>query len=390
MKKNFLYLNALHILNDGFEAGFLILLPFIAKDLHINLAQVGVLSTVEKILIMILSIPAGYLALKFGGLRTIIVALLIYSIGFMLTSFAYSFLFLLFTFIVAGIGFGLFNSIGLALAAKWSDKKTIGRQMGNYSATGDLGKVIFPAALTFLIGFIGWRSATFSFSILGIFIFLISLKIFVALKDTVRLESKQISDVPIKKFFTNKLFVLANIINVFDNIGSSSLYIYLPFLLLERGLSPFMLGLVVACFFIGNIGGKTILGWFVDIFGNIKIVVFSEILMAIIIVILANLTYIPFIVLMSLLLGVFTKGTLPVIKTMVTDSVAHHNNFQKAFGLNVFFGGAGVAISALVLGLVADRFGIISSFYVAAGFSLLTIFPVFVFSYIKRKEDEIA
>jgi len=87
MKKNFWILNVLHIFNDGYEASFLLLLPFIAKDLHINLAQVGILTTTEKLFSILLSLPAVYITIKFGGFRTLILSLFIYCIGFLLTGF---------------------------------------------------------------------------------------------------------------------------------------------------------------------------------------------------------------------------------------------------------------------------------------------------------------
>lgn len=38
-------LNILHIFNDGFQASFILLLPFIVADLKIDLFQVGTLGT---------------------------------------------------------------------------------------------------------------------------------------------------------------------------------------------------------------------------------------------------------------------------------------------------------------------------------------------------------
>src|SRR6266480_8091118 len=98
MKKNFLLLNILHIFNDGYEASFLLLLPFIAKDLHINLAQVGILGTINNALSIIIAFPAGVLAAKYGGLKTLIVGLFVYSIGYLLTGFSPSFFLLFGTF----------------------------------------------------------------------------------------------------------------------------------------------------------------------------------------------------------------------------------------------------------------------------------------------------
>lgn len=81
----FLTLNTLHIFNDGYESSFLLLLPFIAKDIHINLTQVGFLGTIFNSLSIHLAIPAGYIAKKIGGMKTLIFALFIYALGYVTT-----------------------------------------------------------------------------------------------------------------------------------------------------------------------------------------------------------------------------------------------------------------------------------------------------------------
>src|SRR5436305_11023186 len=82
------YLNILHVLNDGFQASFLLLLPFIAKDLHTNLTQIGFLGTLVNSLSVVLALPAGYVATKVGGMRTLVIALFIYALGYFVTGFA--------------------------------------------------------------------------------------------------------------------------------------------------------------------------------------------------------------------------------------------------------------------------------------------------------------
>jgi MFS-type transporter involved in bile tolerance (Atg22 family) len=71
MSKDLKNLYILHILNDGFEASLLLLLPFIATDLHLDQIQVGVLGSTVKILYVFLALPAGYLAIKFGFTLTL-------------------------------------------------------------------------------------------------------------------------------------------------------------------------------------------------------------------------------------------------------------------------------------------------------------------------------
>lgn len=67
----FFHLSLLHIFNDGFQASFVLLLPFIAKDQSLNLTKVGLLGTILNVSGIILAIPAGNIAAKIGGFKTL-------------------------------------------------------------------------------------------------------------------------------------------------------------------------------------------------------------------------------------------------------------------------------------------------------------------------------
>src|SRR5690242_6926716 len=95
----FLSLNILHVLNDGYEASYLLLLPFIAKDMQLNLTQVGFLGTIVNAASIFLALPAGYIAAKIGGIKALLGALLMYSIGFLITGIAPNYFWLIITFI---------------------------------------------------------------------------------------------------------------------------------------------------------------------------------------------------------------------------------------------------------------------------------------------------
>lgn len=71
----------LHFLNDGFRTTFVTLLPFIAKDLSLNLSTVGFLGSTQALLASFLSLPAGFLAARFGGVHFLTYLLIIYSLG---------------------------------------------------------------------------------------------------------------------------------------------------------------------------------------------------------------------------------------------------------------------------------------------------------------------
>lgn len=381
---NLLFLNILHILNDGFESSFLLLLPFIAKDLHINLAQVGMLGTTNNIVELFVAFPSAIFAKKIGGLQTLIIALLIYTIGYATTGIAPSFLFLFITFLISGIGFGLFHSIAFALISKWSDPKKRGLHIGNFSAIGDVGRIAVSTLLTIIIAFLGWRKTVFVYAGISFLVFLGLIKFILKTKDNVETKKYIYKNISIMEIMRHKPFIFANLTNMLDTFASSSLFIFLPFLLLKRGINPTVLGGFTAIFFIGNFLGKTLIGRLSDRFGNTRMFIFSEILMAIMIVVIANVPSFIAISIASLALGIFTKGTIPVVKTMVSEASEHHGNFEKAFSLNSIVSTSAVTLAPITLGIISNKFGIISAFNVSAIFAILAIIPAALYKKNKK------
>lgn len=373
----FFLLNLLHIFNDGYQASLLLLLPFIAKDLHLNLTEVGFLGTVFNSLSIFLALPAGYLATKFGGMKSLVVALFIYGAGYLATGISANYLTLLIPFIIIGSGIGIFHPIAFALIAKWSTKETRGRQMGNFTAMGDVGRIGIAALLTFIIAVLGWHTTAILYAVIAMSV---AFTVFFLTKtDQVKTKETPIVKMRLHEILTHKKFLFAAAATALDAFGSASLFVFLPFLLLERGVSPAFLGSFAAAFFVGNFAGKKILGRFVDQFGNASVLILAEILMAIFIVLLANSTSLFLIIVCSIILGLFTKGTIPVLQTMVSDAAEHHGNFEKAFGLNETLSNIAKTIAPVLLGIISDQFGIVSAFNVMAFVALLAIIPAFAF-----------
>lgn len=371
----FFYLTILHVFNDGFEGSLLLLLPFISHELHINLAQVGMLGTAEGMMEILFSLPSIYFAAKYGSIRILLMALGIYTTGFILTSISPTLLLLFITFIIAGIGFGLFHSIAFGLISEWSEKSNRGRQLANFTASGDLGKIALTTVLTLIIGFIGWRYTAFLYGAAALLCLVIFLKFHSSSEKFHTTKNSETVSVPMRDFFTNVSFVFANLVNIFDTLASTSLYIFLPFLLIKRGIHPSILGAFTAMFFLGNFLGKTFLGRMVDKYGNTKIFIISEIFMAIFIFILAN-SLSPLIIFgAAIALGIFTKGTVPVVKSMISESVEHHQNFDKAFGINTIIASAAAALAPLILGFLSNTYGIVLAFNFCAISAVIAIIP---------------
>jgi MFS family permease len=372
---HFFHLNLLHIMNDGFQASFVLLLPFIASDQSLSLTEVGLLGTILNVSGVLLALPAGYIAAKIGGLKTLVIALFIYGVALLGTGSLGVYGLLIMTFTMAGIGFGVFHPIAFALIAKWSPKEVRGKLIGNFTAIGDVGRIGISAALSFVAVGIGWRQTAILYAVAAIAIAFGFYRFFVAQTDLLEAKGHKPMHMSLWQIARNRRYVLAVCSGALDSFASTSLFVFLPFLLLKRGVSPAFLGTFTAAFFVGNFFGKAVLGRFVDKLGNSRVFIVSELLMAVFIFALANSTQLYVIVICSIILGVFTKGTVPVLQTMVTESVEHHGNFEKAFGLASVITTSAVTAAPVILGFTSDRLGIAVAFNAMAVVALIAVIP---------------
>jgi predicted MFS family arabinose efflux permease len=205
----------LHLLNDGFQASFLLLLPFIAKDLSFNLTEVGWLVTGLSIFSVICALPAGAAAARWGGKQTLIILLILYAAGFFGVGVAPSFWYLLPAFIVAGVGYGAFHPVAFALLARLAAPSERGRVMGNFTAIGDVGRVALASIITFLIAWWGWRNTSLAYGgvALGVFTFL-AYRLFKA--NGTRAPLPAVVHLPFQRLLRQPLFVLATLAGALD------------------------------------------------------------------------------------------------------------------------------------------------------------------------------
>jgi FSR family fosmidomycin resistance protein-like MFS transporter len=367
-------LGFMHILNDGFLASFPLLLPFIQKDLGLGFGSIGFLGSVLGSAGVVLALPSSVIARRFGGNRVLGFALMLYSVAFILTAMSSGFVFLTISFALASIGFGLFHPISFALVAHRSNKTDVGKKMGNFTAIGDFGRIGIAALATFVVAALSWRETAFIYGIVPLALFCYSLFFCRPLAGKSD-SSKGEANVKPRGLRYSRDFALTLVTGSIDALASSSLFVFIPFLLIHRGVSPALLGSLSGAFFVGNMLGKVLIGKVIDRLGCFKVFVFSEIIMAILLVLLSIETSTPLIAVFSILLGAVTKGTVPVINTMVTHSVPDRELYEKAFGIVSFAGGIAGVVAPLLLGLVASRFGIVSVFHLSAGFAVLAILP---------------
>lgn len=373
----------LHVLNDGWLASLPLLLPFIQGDLGIDFAQIGLLTSVLSMAGVALALPAASIARKAGGFRTLVAGAVLYSLAYIAVGLSGNFASLLLSFGLASVGFGLFHPIGFALVAHASGAEELGKRMGGFTAVGDIGRVGVAACVTLLVALVDWRRAALVYGCVPL---VLALGLFAA--------SRRLSPRPdpapgrgeARGLRRNRRFILAAASGFIDTLASSSLFVFIPFLYVHRGARAALLGSLSGAFFVGNMLGKVLSGRIADRLGSGKVFVLSELLMAGLLLALSGAKSVPAMIAISVLLGAVTKGTVPVLNTIIADSVPDRRLFDKAFGVGAFANGIAAAAAPLFLGWVIDERGIVAVFRICAALAVAAIVPVAIGALGRKRE----
>ncbi|MBI2315360.1 MFS transporter [Candidatus Daviesbacteria bacterium] len=332
MNKKLLY--ALAFLIKGWEVSLLLILPILQTQGKINVYMLGILAAAFACFQIIASLSAGHLAEKFNSKTIIVGAMFLYSLSWLILFFPVNILVLFGVYCLAGAGSGVFIPLANSAVAKSGDKVSA-KELGDFSAFTDVGRVILSSLTAFLIGSIGLSLASLCFMVLAIASIIIVVKMTIV-RSVVEDQSTEVQYIKSHHLLESNKFVLAVSAGVFDIFASSSVYIFIPLLLIPKGISLSSVGLLSALFFVGYIFGRMTLGRLADKYDAVKILVISEISMAILIICLIFINNFILIASVLFVLGIFTRGTSPVIRAIMAHSVGEKEKFDKAFSIHSF------------------------------------------------------
>ena len=254
--KDTILLSILHFVNDGYLACLGLCLPFIANDITLSLGQSGFLGSVLNLASIVLAMSTPVITARFGNFITMAISSLFVFIAYLLVGLSSNFIMLLIAFLIASVGFGIFHPVAFSAIAKANDRN-LGKVMGSFTANGDLGRVAFSALITFVIARFSWQKATLVYSVIPL---VLALFIFSKKRYRADINLKAVTDRMEKKKVSHKL--TPDVIKIltatfFDNFSVVSLFLFLPFLLLDqKNCSTTIVGSLTAIFFIGNYLGK--------------------------------------------------------------------------------------------------------------------------------------
>ena len=163
----------LHLFNDGYLAAMPLILPAATEEFSLSLGLVGLLGSLLSFSGVILALPAGMAATRYGAVRILSAAVLCYGLGFILLGFAGGVVTVFLSFLLGSIAFGVFHPVAFSAVAKEASGAELGKSMGIFAATGDIGRIAFAAAVSFIIALTSWRTTSILYGSIAIVLFLV-------------------------------------------------------------------------------------------------------------------------------------------------------------------------------------------------------------------------
>jgi len=352
--------SAIHFVHDGFSDVIYVLLPVWAGQFSLSYAQVGLLRTVYSGGMASLQIPAGILAERWGETRLLAAGTAVTALGFIAAGLTGSFAALLGCLLLGGLGSGVQHPLSSSLVSKAYETGPRRMALGTYNFSGDLGKVAVPAAVAFVMPWVGWRGAVGAYGVVGLVAaaLLLAALMRLAVGHAVPATDNGGDGRGLGGWgiVHPRAYAALSAIHVIDNSTRTGFLTLLPFLLIAKGSSVRAVGLALMLVFAGGAAGKFACGALAERAGVIRTVVVTEAATAAGILLLLALPLTGCLVVLPLV-GIALNGTSSVLYGTVADLVTSDRR-ARSYAIFYTVGVAASALAPLVYGILSDWTGI--------------------------------
>lgn len=358
---------AIHVLHDGFQNALYVLFPLMAADLQLSLTQVGLMKTVYSAAISLFQIPAGFLAEGLGEVAVLLGGTAALGGSFLAVGVAASYLFLLLALAAGGTASGVQHPI----ASSWVSTAYEGggwrRALGTYNFSGDLGKVLLPALAGTLAVGLGWRRALLALGGGGLLAVGLLLLAAPRAAAAARERPRPHPEERVRGFRVRdrRRFAALCAVGMVDDATRTAVLTFLPFLLVQKGLSAGQVGGALMLLFAGGAFGKFACGLLAERVGVPGMVAVTEALTGagILGLLLLPTAAVPFLLPPF---GMVLNGTSSVLYATVAELTAVGYR-SRVYGLyyTVYLGGG--AVAPVCWGFVGDRLGLGPTWVAIAG-----------------------
>lgn len=344
------------------------------NDLNLSATQLGFAISAFFLGYALMQIPGGFLADKFGSIRLIISAVIIWSIFTALTGFAWSLVSLIIIRILFGIGEGMYPAASTKAISTYFDPEKRTKAQTTMMSSNMIGGALAPIICAPLLVFLGWRHVFFVISILGIFVVI---WFYFATKNATKYKNADAPDkLPkgeVKKLLKNATLWKILLIFFFVNIANWGLFSWMPtFLMKEHGVNMSEVGLIAAIPAVFATLGMLISGSLITKFGNRSKIgmVIGTAALAGMLFLMANATSVALIIFYQTIGMIFISFIISFNFTAPHRLMPQHL-VATAFGMINFGGQAAGILSPTIMGSIIAATGSYTTAFVFLSISCL-------------------
>lgn len=346
-----------HALHDGYTDVLYVLLPVWQAEFGLTYAEIGLLRMAYAGAMAGFQIPAGFLAERIGERLVLAFGTVIAAVGFIVAGVSTGFWLLCGGLMLSGVGSSVQHPLASTLISRAYEGQRSRAALGTYNFSGDVGKMLLPAATAMMLTIVAWRPAILTLSVLG----LVSAVAVIALLPQLAAAADRDADKDAAPAAEGDRpvgwgFPLLLSIGVIDSATRMGFLTFLPFLLGSKGASLPMIGIALTLVFAGGAAGKLVCAYLGARLGVLRTIVLTEGGTALGILALLPLPLEAAVVLLPLI-GVALNGTSSVLYGTVPELVPAE---RRARAFSLFYTGSigGGAAAPVVYGLFSDMLGV--------------------------------
>ncbi|HZO47202.1 MAG TPA: MFS transporter [Xanthobacteraceae bacterium] len=360
-----------HSLTHWYPATFYLLLPLIGNELGLSYLQIGSILTTQALAGAISNIPGGVFVDSVGR-KGLLMAVSLFWIGapYLLMGFSHDYWLLLTCAALVGIGNNLWHPTAIPLLAqRYPDRK--GLVVSIHGMGGNVGDALAPLVAGAMLAVLSWREVVVINVIPGI---VMSVVLLVMLGHTLNADGpagkapapKRTLRDTLRDFgplLANRTLIFLCAGSVFRSMTHGGLLTFLPlYLATDMGYSPIWIGAAMAALQTAGFIACPIAGHLSDKMGRREIIMSSMTMTAVIIVAMIFTGGTSAFVFFVAFLGFFFFSIRAVLQAWLLDATPPNmagSSIGMLFALQAF----GSALGPLICGLIADRYGLITTFY---------------------------
>jgi MFS family permease len=371
-----------HGLTHWYPATFYLLLPLIGAELGLSYSQIGLIMTCQYVASAVANVPGGMLVDTVGR-KGLLMAISLFWVGFpyLLISFTHSYVMLLVCIALVGFGNSLWHPTAIpTLAQRYPDRK--GLVLSLHGMGGNVGDALAPLVVGAALAAFSWRQVVVMNVAPGLVIAALMLVFLGSIRLGTRraqAETQSLADYArgLRELLRNRSLMLLSTGSAFRTMTQTALLTFLPvYLAHDMGYSPAWVGACLFALQAAGFAAAPLAGHLSDRMGRKHILVGSMLSSGAVLALMAFAGGSPLFIALVAVLGFFLYATRPVIQAWLLETTPRN---MGGSSIGVLFGAQAVggSLGPLLGGMVADRYGLLASFYLFAG--MIVFANLFVF-----------